>query len=238
MLFQRRHAGLRDARRARLAVQFEGDLDVALLVRPAHALLADDEGLAPLDLDGDLLALAQAVEEGGRRQHRDVAVVAAVRGVVLEHLRIHEIRGEVGVAHLAADRRLGLGAPGLQVHRRQEVAGAARQRLLAAQHLLLQLGREAVGRITQFALHERDDRFGEGDLAVPVAHLLRRQVVGDHEQRHVAHHLGGRRHLDDVAEQEVHLGIGLRHLGQRCSRPMARACSRRLVYWPPGISWR
>ncbi len=25
--------------------------------------------------------------------------------------------------------------------------------------------------------------------------------------------------------------------GQRCSRPMARACSRRLVYWPPGISW-
>ena len=25
--------------------------------------------------------------------------------------------------------------------------------------------------------------------------------------------------------------------GQRAPRPMASACSFRLVYWPPGISW-
>jgi hypothetical protein len=26
--------------------------------------------------------------------------------------------------------------------------------------------------------------------------------------------------------------------GQRCAMPIDAACSFRLVYWPPGISWR
>ena len=36
-----------------------------------------------------------------------------------------------------------------------------------------------------------------------------RQTLRHHHQRHVAHHLGGRRHLDDVAEQIVGGAIGL-----------------------------
>jgi hypothetical protein len=63
------HAGLGDARRARLAVQFEEHLDVpsssAVSERPAGGRSAS----CRVDLDGDLLALAQAVEEGRRRQH-------------------------------------------------------------------------------------------------------------------------------------------------------------------------
>ncbi len=39
-----------------------------------------------------------------------------------------------------------------------------------------------------------------------------RQARRHHHQRHVADDLGGRRHLDDVAEHLVDVGIGLRHL--------------------------
>ena len=39
-----------------------------------------------------------------------------------------------------------------------------------------------------------------------------RQILRDHHQRHVADHLGGRRHLHDVAEHLVHVGIGVRDL--------------------------
>ena len=38
------------------------------------------------------------------------------------------------------------------------------------------------------------------------------QVLAHHHQRHVADDLGRRRHLDDVAEHLVDVGIGLRHL--------------------------
>ena len=45
-----------------------------------------------------------------------------------------------------------------------------------------------------------------------IDHLLGGDVAGDHHQREVAHHLRRRRHLDDVAEQHVDLGIGARDL--------------------------
>ena len=38
------------------------------------------------------------------------------------------------------------------------------------------------------------------------------QVLADHHQRHVADDLGRRRHLDDVAEHQIDVVIGLRHL--------------------------
>ncbi len=38
------------------------------------------------------------------------------------------------------------------------------------------------------------------------------EILAHHHQRHVADHLGGRRHLDDVAEHQVDVVIGLRHL--------------------------
>ena len=59
---------------ARLAVQLEEDADEAVLVGLADRLVADDQRLALLDLDQDLLADRQAVEIDRRRQHRDRAV--------------------------------------------------------------------------------------------------------------------------------------------------------------------
>ena len=48
-----------------------------------------------------------------------------------------------------------------------------------------------------------------------------------------------RRHLHDVAEHLVHLGVRLAPTScQRSSRPIERACALRLVNCPPGISCR
>ncbi len=46
-------------------------------------------------------------------------------------------------------------------------------------------------------------------VALRVQDLLGGQAAGGHHQGHVAHHLGGRGDLDDVAEQLVDLGVGL-----------------------------
>ena len=59
---------------ARLAVQLEEHLDLAVLGRLAHRLQADFQRLAGVDLDRDLLARLHAVEEGRRRQRAHRAV--------------------------------------------------------------------------------------------------------------------------------------------------------------------
>ena len=61
-------------------------------------------------------------------------------------------------------------------------------------------------------MHHRHDGIGEGQILLRVHDVGDGQILADHHQRHVAHHLGGRRHLDDVAEHPVHVGIGLGHL--------------------------
>jgi hypothetical protein len=86
----------------------------------------------------------------------------------------------------------------------RNVAGApGHHRLLAAQHLLLQglLGKPSGGKPSSPLNSETTDS-GKATSRAGSLTSAGRQVVGDHEQRHVAHHLGGRRHLDDVAEQE------------------------------------
>ena len=68
------------------------------------------------------------------------------------------------------------------------------------------------------------------------AELFDRHAMADQKHRHVTDDLAGGRDLDDVAEGHVDLGVGSRDLVPARARPMASACSFRLVYWPPGIS--
>ena len=102
-----------------------------------------------------------------------------------------------------AELLLQLRRRGGEVGGRQHLAGPNRDRRPAAQDLLLQRRREAARRLAEPALEEFDHRLGERQVAGRVQHHLRRQVVGQHEERHVADHLRRRRDLDDVAEHAV-----------------------------------
>ena len=64
----------------------------------------------------------------------------------------------------------------------------------------------------ELASKEADDGVRERDLAVGVFDIGPREAAGNHHERHVADHLGGGRHLHDVAEHAVDLGVGLGHL--------------------------
>ncbi len=61
----------------------------------------------------------------------------------------------------------------------------------------------------EIALHELDDRLGEAEFLGPQQHVLGRQLVLHHELGQVADRLARRRHLDDVAEQQVGVAVGL-----------------------------
>ena len=80
---------------ARLAVEFEEHLDLAVLVGFADGLQADLQRLAGVDLGADFFAGLHAVEEGLGRQgaHRAVDPVAA--HVVEEHLGIHQVAVQI-----------------------------------------------------------------------------------------------------------------------------------------------
>ena len=154
----------------------------------------------------------QSVEEHRRGQRAHVAVGAMVLGEVDEDLRVHQVAGELGVGDAPAHLLLDLRAGGVEVHRLERLAGPHGERRLPLQDLRLERPREPAVRLAQVPVEVLDHRLGERDLAVGVEHLLRRQVVGDHEDRQVAHDLGGGRDLHDVAEHAVDLGVGLGHL--------------------------
>ena len=69
--------------------------------------------------------------------------------------------------------------------------------------------RPAAGRLAEVAAHHLHDRIREGDLLRRIEHVLGGDVGGDHQQRQVADDLRRRRHLDDVAEEQIDLVIGL-----------------------------
>src|SRR3546814_19119623 len=73
-------------------------------------------------LDRDFFLLLHAVEERGRRQTRDVAVLLHMLDVVLINLRIHQLRGQIPIGYLLAERLLGSTACRFQVERRQALA--------------------------------------------------------------------------------------------------------------------
>ena len=76
----------------------------------------------------------------------------------------------------------------------------------------LERRRKAARRLAQPALEKLDHAFGKRQLTRGVEDVVGSQVVGDHEERHVAHDLRAGRHLDDVAEEQVDLRIGLADL--------------------------
>ena len=135
------------------------------------------------------------MQEDRGRQHRQVRVVGG--GLV-------EVAGRPGEQQPVQGRPRTLGERGLVrlrklgLHRLHEASG---QRL-AAERL-----RPAAGRIAQLAGKEADHRIGDVVGLRVRLEVGRVGVAADQGQREIAHHLGRRRHLDDVAENPVRRGV-------------------------------
>ena len=130
------------------------------------------------------------------------------------HLRVHRVREDLGLVDgklaILLDQlllRLGEVVVGHRGARAPLVRrGAVGQRAPLA-HLARERLGEAAGRHADRALEVRDDRGGERERVGRRHHVLGLEVRRDHELREVAHHLRRRRHLGNVAEEEVRLRV-------------------------------
>ena len=197
---------------ARLSVELEENCNHALLVDIADGEAADHKRLAALDFDEDLVLRLHAVEIDRRRQHADRAVFLLRGGEIREDLRIHQPGRELELAHFTVELCLKLRPAGIEVGILKKRTRPHGNRLLALERLLLKSRRPAPGRLSEIAAQHRHDGIREGDVAGGVLDFGDGQVLADHHQRHVAHNLGRRCHLDDVAEHQIDVVIGLRDL--------------------------
>ena len=76
----------------------------------------------------------------------------------------------------------------------------------------MQLGRETALGLAHHALEVGHHRVREGQCLALFEDVFRRELVLHHKNRKVSHHLGGRRHLDDIAQHEVDLPVHLAHV--------------------------
>jgi len=87
---------------ADLAVELIEDLSLARLVgQRANGQQLQDQDLAALELDVELLSDQGRGQEEARRQHAEVAVLARELLVVLEHLGVHDVAGDIGFGDAA-----------------------------------------------------------------------------------------------------------------------------------------
>ena len=132
--------------------------------------------------------------------------------VVGENLGIHHVPVQVLVIDAGAKPRFERAPLRFQVCGGQQRAGPHRDRLFVLEHFLDQRGREAAGCLADHPLHQRDDTVGVGELGFRLQEVFGGHVLGDEQKRKIAHRLGDRGHLDDVAEQLVHIRISLGHI--------------------------
>ena len=105
------------ARRAAAVSAALGMAMPAVIERAAGGIL--------VDIDGNLFAILQAVEERRGRQQRDVTEFTAMLGIVAEDLGIHQVGRQIVVARVTTDGMLQFLALGVEVDRRHKVPGPA-----------------------------------------------------------------------------------------------------------------
>ena len=150
-------------------------------------------------------------------------------GEFSEDGRVHQVRVQVVLGRFPAQFVGKLPTQLVEVDRFGAVAGASGlegglgflEALLAQDHFLDRLGK-AVLRPTEPATQHVDNTFRKGGGSGFEIHDIRRaDAFAEAEERHVAHDLAGGRHLHDVAEELIHLGVGLGDLGPPVRNPHA-----------------
>lgn len=176
-----------------------------------------DEDLALLELDAELLADLGLGEEVLGGQHAEVAVLLRELLVVVEHGGVHDGAGDVALGHAApllADLLLDLG----EVDGGEEEAGALVELAAAAERVAAQrLGEAAVG-LAHESLEEVEDGAGEVQLGCLRDEGLWGELVGDHELGKIADGLGNWSNLDHVTKYVVGLLVSLLGLRPLCSK--------------------
>ena len=196
------------------AVDLEGQHAVAVLVGVGHVDELDDDVVAHAGLQHGFLTLAQAVEVHVALQGGNVVVSLEVGAVILVDLGIQSVADglllhlEVGEAfHVELLPQVLLDA--LKVHVGQQGAGTDGDGLDVLQDDLLQfLGEAALG-LADHSLEEVHHGVGVGQGSAVGEDVVHGQVVLQHEDGQVAHHLGGGGHLDQVAQDQVGLTVQL-----------------------------
>ena len=208
-----------DRHLSHLAVHLVEDFTLARLLRErADGQQLQDQHLAPLELDRELLADLWLAQEVSRRQHAEIAVLDHELAVVLEHLRVHGVAGHVAVADLAeAIAQLPLDL--VEVHGLQRQTGSPVELASSAQRLRPERLREAAVRLAHEPLEEFEHRAGEVELCRLFQNVVVAEFVRHHELCQVADDLGCRRDLDDVAEQLVGLLVRFLCLGPALAEP-------------------
>lgn len=168
----------------------------------------ENEDLALLELDVELLADLGPGQEVLGRKDGEITVLGHELFVVLEDLGIHDVAGDIalgGAAELASELLADLG----EVDRLEEETGAGVELATATESLGTErLGETTVG-LAHHTLEELEDGAGEVELASAGQDIILVQLVGNHELSQVTNDLGGRGDLDNVTEEVVGLLVGL-----------------------------
>ena len=169
----------------------------------------------------ELLANVGLGEEVLGGKNRKVTKPGGELLVVLEHLGVHDVRGNVAVGDLAVllgELALGLG----EVDRVEEQTGASIELPAATEGISAEGFGETSVWLAHHALEELENRSREVELRSPGLNILRSKLVGYHELRKISHHLRGRSDLDDVSEKLVGMLVGLLRLGPLRSKAELR----------------
>ena len=158
----------------------------------------------------DFFADGHAVEEGWGGENCETVEVVDAGEVVGEDLGIHQGRVELVVAGGVADGLGEFGAGFFEVDGGGEFAGAHGVGCFFAEDCFLNvLGPASIG-LSKSAHEHVDDAFGEVDFGGVGEEVFRFQVLGDEKHGEVADHFTTGGDLDDVAEDLVDVGVGVR----------------------------
>ena len=169
----------------------------------------DDERFAGFNFYGDFLPRFQTIEKTGRRQDADIRIGLPKLVVLRKNLGIEQITEEI----VATDRMAGLFLERfllfVKVYCFQVCARPAFERSLSTKNDFLQLLWPPAGRHTQNSRKHFDHRIGKRNVVffVEFQNVRRLHLLGHEEKRHIAYDFAGRRHFDDVAEQQVHFRV-------------------------------
>src|SRR5262245_18501818 len=189
-----------DAHGARQAIELEEHRSRAIVMNITHRDEANDQSLATLEIQADLLSRLEPVEKDSAGQSAHIAETQSVRRVLHKHLWIHEVRGQLCVCNRTSAVSGRLDALAFPVSGAKDLARAHLQRFRVLEDLALQRVREAAIWLAEVAAEELDNRLRKRDLLRWIEHRRAREPCGHHHQREIADHLRSGRDLDDVAE--------------------------------------
>lgn len=212
-----------------LSVHLEEDLTLtSLLGKRTDSQKLEDEGLALLDVDVELLVDLWLGQEVLGWENREITVLGDKVLVVSEDLWIHVVRSNITLR--------GIGVLGLQISLdldevdwSERLSWSLREKLTLATE---SLGAEWLWESTEWLTHQTLEEVQDGGWEIEgigtLKNVLRRELVRDHELSQITNDLGGWRNLDDIAEEVVGFGVSLLGLSPLLTKTQLRSLEQKV----------